>query len=506
MIKQPPRSNYSFVAAMFAASMLTPPSAIANGNPRDKVFVPPVQGKNITPEILDALFDLTVAAVSRADIVDIVTIADVQDQLAQEKRKDSLGCSNVSCASEIAGALGVRYLLAVRAKKLGGNLMITTSFIDTTEQKSKIGQGECPNREEEYRKAVESAVVEALGLAKRSLPLNYGQVSNAEGQSMARPSVGSSTGNPTSPKDPVIVFNTTAGTFTVELFADEAPIGTDNMMDYVSSGFYSGVIFHRVIPGFVVQGGGFDKGFHQKAARAPIKNEAHNGLKNLRGTLSWARTNDPNSATSQFFINLVDNAMLDPHAGSDGYAVFGKVLSGMDVVEKIRDGVIACPSQKGTQCNAPVPPGMLDVPAEPVVIERASVRPGAEPTSAPLQTASNVAPGGEAANAILQKSSDTYERELQRNPGDPQIHFRFGMMLEEKGMFDRALTEYDTAVRLEPGLLLAYYRSARVSDRLLRPQETTRMCQQVVALMSDAKYENQHQWCVTRLKELRAQK
>src|SRR5208337_1104680 len=102
-------------------------------------------------------------AVSRADVVDVVTVADVQNQLAQERRKDQLGCSSVSCATEIAGALGVRYLLAVSAKKFGGNLIITTSFIDTVEQKSKNGQGTCPDKEAQYNQAVDAAVAEALG-------------------------------------------------------------------------------------------------------------------------------------------------------------------------------------------------------------------------------------------------------------------------------------------------------------------------------------------------------
>jgi len=175
-------------------------------------------------------------------------------------------------------------------------------------------------------------------------------------------------------KNPQVVFETTAGTIVLELFADKAPIGTANMLDYVKSGFYTGTIFHRVIPGFVVQGGGFDESFHQKTTKAPIKNEANNGLKNLRSTLSWARTNDPNSATSKFFINLADNAALDPNAGSAGYAVFGKVVSGMEVVEKIRDGKNGCPSQMGAPCPPPVPPGMMDAPAQPVVVKKVSIK------------------------------------------------------------------------------------------------------------------------------------
>jgi len=171
-----PRARFSWAAKRFvgtailiAAALALPASLHAEAKSRDKVFVPPVQGKGIDPAALDTLFDLVSVAVSRADLMDVVTITDVQDQLAQEKRKDALGCSSVSCATELAGALGVRYLLAVRVRKLGGNLMVTTSFIDTVEQKSKQGQAECPNREEEYRKAVEAAVAEALGLVKHSL-------------------------------------------------------------------------------------------------------------------------------------------------------------------------------------------------------------------------------------------------------------------------------------------------------------------------------------------------
>jgi protein-disulfide isomerase len=141
----------------------------AEAKSRDKVFVTPVQGKEVKPAVLEALFDLVVVAVSRADIVSVVTVEDVREQLAQEKRKDALGCSSVSCATQLAGALGVRYLLATRVKKLGGNLLVTTSFIDTVEQESKSGQGKCPDNETEYEKAVEAAVAEVLGVTKRPL-------------------------------------------------------------------------------------------------------------------------------------------------------------------------------------------------------------------------------------------------------------------------------------------------------------------------------------------------
>jgi len=128
-------------------------------------------------------------------------------------------------------------------------------------------------------------------------------------------------------------FSTTLGDFDVELFQDKAPISAENFLAYVDDGFFDGTIFHRVIPGFMAQGGGVDTEMNQKSGKAQIKNEADNGLKNERGTLAMARTSDINSATSQFFINLSDNSFLD-HGGRDfGYAVFGKVTSGMDVVE-----------------------------------------------------------------------------------------------------------------------------------------------------------------------------
>jgi len=135
-----------------------------------------------------------------------------------------------------------------------------------------------------------------------------------------------------------IHFETTLGNFVVELFDSEAPITTDNFRQYVRDGFYDGLIFHRVIPGFVVQGGGMEPGMRERPNRAAIKNEAANGLKNLRGTLSMARTGVIDSATSQFFINVNDNSNLDHRGDSPntfGYAVFGKVTEGMDVVDQI---------------------------------------------------------------------------------------------------------------------------------------------------------------------------
>jgi cyclophilin family peptidyl-prolyl cis-trans isomerase len=133
----------------------------------------------------------------------------------------------------------------------------------------------------------------------------------------------------------MIRFETSHGGFTVELFPEEAPESAANFQKYAEDGFFDGTVFHRVVPNFVIQGGGLLPDFSQKKTRAPIKNEAKNGLKNLRGMLSMARTSDINSATSQFFVNLVDNAFLDNAPGNYGYAVFGKVTDGMDTIDKI---------------------------------------------------------------------------------------------------------------------------------------------------------------------------
>ena len=133
----------------------------------------------------------------------------------------------------------------------------------------------------------------------------------------------------------MIRFETTLGDFTVELFEKEAPESVANFVRYLDEGFFDGTIFHRIVPGFVIQGGGFTEDMTQKRTKPPVKNEADNGLKNKRGTLSMARTNDINSATSQFFVNLKDNDFLDHSRGNFGYAVFARVADGMDVVDKI---------------------------------------------------------------------------------------------------------------------------------------------------------------------------
>ncbi len=161
----------------------------------------------------------------------------------------------------------------------------------------------------------------------------------------------------------MILFRTSMGDVTVELFADQAPITAENFLRYVDEGFFDGTIFHRVIPGFVIQGGGFTEQMTQKPTHAAITNEARNGLKNLRGTLSMARTSEVDSATSQFFVNLQDNAFLDHGERDFGYAVFGRVVDGMDVVDAIAG--VKTATRGGHQ----------DVPVEPVTVLSATRAP-----------------------------------------------------------------------------------------------------------------------------------
>jgi len=165
-------------------------------------------------------------------------------------------------------------------------------------------------------------------------------------------------------KNPVVVMETSMGTVKMELFQKEAPISVKNFLDYATSGYYDGTIFHRVIPGFMIQGGGFTAGLIMKTPHAPIKNEAANGLKNDRGTLAMARTNMVDSASSQFFVNVANNDFLNHREGGPsvyGYAVFGKVISGMEVVDKI------AATQTGMQ------KGFADVPVTAVVIKSVKI-------------------------------------------------------------------------------------------------------------------------------------
>ncbi|MEO6236771.1 MAG: peptidylprolyl isomerase [Vicinamibacterales bacterium] len=161
------------------------------------------------------------------------------------------------------------------------------------------------------------------------------------------------------PGNPVVVIDTSAGTITAELFKDRAPVSVENFLQYVREGHFAGTIWHRVVPGYVIQGGGYTAELVEKSTRAPIQNEATNGLSNLRGTLAMARTRQARSATSQFYVNLSNNPSLD-HRGfapdDFGYAVFGRVLEGMDVVDRI--GVVKTGARDG----------MDTVPVTPVVI------------------------------------------------------------------------------------------------------------------------------------------
>ena len=165
---------------------------------------------------------------------------------------------------------------------------------------------------------------------------------------------------------PKVKFATSAGDFVVEVYPDKAPKTVENFLQYVKDKHYDGTIFHRVINNFMVQGGGFDAGYQQKPTRAPVTHEGRQamekGLRNVTGTLAMARTNDPQSATAQFFINVKDNAFLDPNVQAFGYTVFGKVVSGMDVVNTI----------KTTPTGAGGPFGS-DVPKTPILINSATL-------------------------------------------------------------------------------------------------------------------------------------
>lgn len=182
-------------------------------------------------------------------------------------------------------------------------------------------------------------------------------VSAALGAAAATGAAGAETGD-----GPQVIIHTSEGAITLQLSPDEAPLSVENFLEYTRAGHYDGTIFHRVIPGFMIQGGGMDAQMQARKTRAPIENEAGNGLENARGTVAMARTSAPDSATSQFFINLTDNTFLNP-GGVDphGYAVFGRVTDGMEVVDAIA-------KTKTTRRG-----GHADVPAEPITIESIEV-------------------------------------------------------------------------------------------------------------------------------------
>lgn len=160
----------------------------------------------------------------------------------------------------------------------------------------------------------------------------------------------------------LVEMQTNVGNVEIELYDEKAPISVQNFKSYIKSGFYKGTIFHRVIPEFMIQGGGLNQSMQEKKTKAPIKNEAGNGIANTRGTLAMARTADPDSATSQFFINVADNNFLNRSAGNAGYAVFGKVTKGMDVVDRM---VKVPTSNHGMH---------QDVPNQPIVIKNMTIK------------------------------------------------------------------------------------------------------------------------------------
>jgi cyclophilin family peptidyl-prolyl cis-trans isomerase len=176
----------------------------------------------------------------------------------------------------------------------------------------------------------------------------------------------SGSGEAGTPASPRVALETSKGRIVLELDAARAPKTVENFLAYVRAGHYDGTVFHRVIDGFMIQGGGFTAEMEQKPTRPPVDNEADNGLKNLRGTVAMARTNDPHSASAQFFVNTVDNSFLD-HTAKDvrgwGYAVFGKVVEGMEVVDAIAKVRTATRAR------------MENVPVEPVVIQKATILP-----------------------------------------------------------------------------------------------------------------------------------
>jgi cyclophilin family peptidyl-prolyl cis-trans isomerase len=195
------------------------------------------------------------------------------------------------------------------------------------------------------------------------------------------------------PNGPVVVLDTSLGKIRIGLHKDKAPLSVDNFVKYVRAGHYDGTIFHRVIPNFMIQGGGFEPDMTERrmTLRPPIKNEAKNGLRNARGAVAMARTSDPDSATAQFFINVRDNHRLDFGIGGAGYAVFGEVIEGMDVADKI---VATATGTKGPHANVPLTPiviktarevggGGAAAAAKPAPGKPASPRPKASPSPKP---------------------------------------------------------------------------------------------------------------------------
>ena len=190
-----------------------------------------------------------------------------------------------------------------------------------------------------------------------------------------------------SPSGPVVVLETSMGRIRIGLYDDKSPVSTENFLKYVRKGHYNGTLFHRVMPNFMIQGGGMTPDMNEKPTDAPIRNEARNGIRNSRGTVAMARTNDPNSATAQFFINLKDNAFLDFGIRGAGYAVFGEVIEGMDVVDKI---AAVQTTRRGQHDDVPVTPVLITSAkvegggtARPATARPASPRPSPHVTARP---------------------------------------------------------------------------------------------------------------------------
>lgn len=208
---------------------------------------------------------------------------------------------------------------------------------------------------------------------------------------------------PTAAADaPKVVFTTSLGDFTVELYPDKAPKTVENFLEYVNSGFYDGTAFHRVVDNFMVQGGGFTRDLKHKPTRPAITNEANNGLSNMRGTLAMARTMDPHSATAQFFVNVVDNPRIDysgdQNAQTWGYCVFGKIIAGMDVIDKIK----ALPT-------GAMGPFLSEVPTPLPVIEKATLVKPDTPDAATL--------GADKSETMKTPSTKTSEKPAAKTVG-----------------------------------------------------------------------------------------
>lgn len=190
------------------------------------------------------------------------------------------------------------------------------------------------------------------------------QIGSALVASTAVLSLAAGTALAQTPVAPKVRVETSVGQFTLQLDGRRAPLTTANFLKYVESGFYEGTIFHRVIPGFMAQGGGFTAALEQKETREPVPNESGNGLSNRRGTIAMARTNDPHSGTAQFYINLVDNRALDPNPSRWGYAVFGEVIEGMETLDEIAEVP-----------TGPRGPMRQDVPQTNIIIEKMTLLP-----------------------------------------------------------------------------------------------------------------------------------